>query len=138
VDACLPTQKGSFQRHLFSSLLRRGIFFFFLPRESPCLSLVAFSLFLAVLFLFLSPSSLLAVVVVVAVVDHLIMVGVSCGGCKGRLTGLPLVDFALQASVTRNSIPSPESRFTPQQPTTKRRTPGQGERTASQKREGRQ
>jgi hypothetical protein len=59
-------------------------------------------------------------------------------GCKGRLTGLPLVDFALQASVTRNSIPSPESRFTPQQPTTKRRTPGQGERTASQKREGRQ
>ena len=57
----------------------------------------------------------MAVVVVVAVVDHLIMVGVSCGGCKGRLMGLPLVDFALQASVTRD-YPSPESRFTPQQP----------------------
>jgi hypothetical protein len=63
----------------------------------------------------------MAVVVVVAVVDHLIMVGVSCGGCKGRLTGLPLVDFALQASVPRDSS-SPESRFTPQ-PTTKHRTP---------------
>jgi hypothetical protein len=46
----------------------------------------------------------MAVVVVAAVVDHLIMVG----GFKGRLTGLPFVDFALQASV---------SRFTPQ-PTT--------------------
>ena len=77
----------------------------------------------------------MAVVVVVAVVDHLIMVGVSCGGCKGRLTGLPLVDFALQASVTRDSS-SPESRFTPQQPTTKRRTPGQGKRTEDQKAKG--
>ena len=56
-------------------------------------------------------------------------------GCKGRLTGLPLVDFALQVSVTQDSS-SPESRFTPQQPTTKRRTPGQGERTESQKVKG--
>jgi hypothetical protein len=79
----------------------------------------------------------MAVVVVVSVADHIILVGVSCGGCKGRLTGLPLVDFALQASVTRDS-PSPESRFTPQQPTTKRRTPGQGERTEGQKSERRQ
>jgi hypothetical protein len=68
----------------------------------------------------------MAVVVVAAVVDHFIMVRVSCGGCKGRLTGLPLVDFALQASVPRDSS-SPESRFTPQ-PTTKQRTPGQGEK----------
>jgi hypothetical protein len=86
---------------IFSSL--------FLSREPPCCSLVALSLFLAVLLLFLSPSSIMAVVVVVAVVDHLIMVGISCGGCKGRLTGLLLVDFALQASVTRNCS---ESRVT--------------------------
>jgi hypothetical protein len=123
----------------FSSSASRHFSFLFLPSEPPCLSLVAFSLFLAVLFLvscflFLSPPSIMAVVVVVAVVDHLIMVGVSCGGCKGRLTGLPLVDFALQASVTRDS-PSPESRFTPQ-PTTKPRTPGQGERTESQEANG--
>ena len=116
----------------FSSSASRHFSFLFLPSEPPCLSLVAFSLFLAVLFL-VSFSSL----------HH----GRGCcGGCGrpshyGRsflwwvqrpTNGTPV--SRLCPTVKRDSGLS-ESRFTPQ-PTTKPRTPGQGERTESQEANG--